>query len=58
LATDNRPLELTERERAALAEPSSFPLRDALLGRCVTRQCEYTLETWGKFPGTTRGGER
>jgi hypothetical protein len=19
---------------------------------CVTRQCEYTLETWGKFPGT------
>ncbi|HWF73416.1 MAG TPA: hypothetical protein VG186_08735 [Solirubrobacteraceae bacterium] len=19
---------------------------------CVTRQCDYTLETWGKFPGT------
>jgi hypothetical protein len=33
MATDSRPLKLTERQRAALAELSSFPLMDALLGR-------------------------
>jgi hypothetical protein len=25
---------------------------DERFKRCVTLQCEYTLETWGKFPGT------
>jgi hypothetical protein len=33
MATPDRPLELTGRQRAALAELSSFPLMDALLGR-------------------------
>lgn len=33
MASPDRPLELTERQRAALAELGSFPLMDALLGR-------------------------
>lgn len=33
MANSDRPLELTEHQRAALAELSSFPLMDALLGR-------------------------
>jgi hypothetical protein len=25
---------------------------DARFKACVTRQCQYTIDTWGKFPGT------
>jgi hypothetical protein len=31
---------------------SSAQRHDARFKACVTLQCQYTLETWGKFPGT------